>query len=149
MSDKYGKKLIVDPDQVRRRTVYLPLIRNKMPNVLKLFDFVDSTTCTGKRNETNIAPQALYMMNSKFVHERAESFAQFLLADKTLEDKSRIERAYWKALTRKPTSTEVREMFDYIGDYPKNPTAVAEDKQEAWQSFCRILMASNEFNILQ
>ena len=146
ISDVYGKKPIVDPETVKRRSVYLPLIRNKMPSVLKLFDFVDSTTSTGKRNESNVAPQALYTMNSEFIHERSGTLAKNLLADGNADDAERLERAYWITLGRKPTDQEAEMMKGYIENYPKSKDENSDHKLAAWKSFCHVLLASNEFN---
>ena len=47
--------------------MYLPLRRANLPSLLNLFDFGDAATVMGKRQSTNVAPQALFMMNSGFV----------------------------------------------------------------------------------
>ena len=54
-----------------RRTVYLPVIRNDLPALFQLFDFGDSLSVNGRRSTTNVAPQALFMMNSPLVLEAA------------------------------------------------------------------------------
>ena len=41
-------------------------------DVLNLFDFGDATTPGEGRSQTNVAPQALFMMNSDFVAEQAQ-----------------------------------------------------------------------------
>ncbi|MGI8989213.1 MAG: PSD1 and planctomycete cytochrome C domain-containing protein, partial [Bryobacteraceae bacterium] len=84
-------RLSMSPATVKRRTVYLPLRRANLPTLLNLFDFGDATTETGKRSLTNVAPQALFMMNSEFVFERSKNVAQSLLADSKLSDKQRLE----------------------------------------------------------
>ncbi len=61
--------------------MYLPLRRANLPTLLNLFDFGDATTEIGKRSLTNVAPQALFMMNSEFVIERAKNIAQAVLDD--------------------------------------------------------------------
>ena len=56
-----GRPPLIKPEEVRRRTVYLPIIRNKMPSVLRLFDFADSATSSGRRNRRqHRAPGSLY-----------------------------------------------------------------------------------------
>ena len=62
-------------DGPHRRMVYLPLRRANLPTLLNLFDFGDATTSMGKRAHTNVAPQALFMMNSEFVADRARNLA--------------------------------------------------------------------------
>lgn len=138
----------VNPDGTRRRSVYLPLYRNKLPTVLNLFDFGDATTSTGKRTQTNIAPQTLYLTNSQFIEERSESFAKYLLGDENLEDTARIEKAYRIVLARKPKPEEIKLVLDYFESYPGRPGEDLDPQQAAWKSFCKTLMASNEFHFV-
>ena len=62
-----------------------------------------------------------------------------------IDDSARIEKAYWTTLTRTPESQEVSEMLDYIAEYPVRDNA-ADKRLERWQSLCRLLLGSNEFN---
>jgi hypothetical protein len=142
-ADEYEKRPSFNPDNVPRRSVYLPLVRNKLSSVFKLFDFVDTTASAESRTESNIAPQALFMMNSEFIHARSHSLATLLLADRAPPDTARVERAYRMTLARTPTPVEVDLALTYLKKYPP---AAAETNMAAWDSFCRILLASNEFN---
>ena len=54
-----------------RRTIYLPVVRNDLPAIFQLFDFGDALSVNGRRSTTNVAPQALFMMNSPLVLEAA------------------------------------------------------------------------------
>jgi len=134
----------IDPDKSPRRTVYLPLNRNKLPTLFSLFDFGDSATSNGKRTQTNVAPQALYIMNSQFVDKQAHALAKHLLLDNN--DADRVKRAYLILLTRQPTAEEVEQALRYIGNYPTEQTKASDPREITWQGFCRVLMASNEFH---
>ena len=84
------------------------------------------------------------MMNSRFVVERALEFAARLLEDTALSDQRRVERAYLMALTRRPEPREVDTALTYIAGLEKKlekPNA----HLTAWQSFCHILLSTNEF----
>ena len=139
------------PEASMRRTVYLPLYRNRLPKLLSLFDFVDSTSSTGQRSQTNIAPQGLFVMNSKFFDGRARGFAERLLDRPSGADAARVDRAYLMALARKPTSDELQFSLDYVRNYPSSSLQkisgeTTDHQLTAWQGLCRILMASNEFH---
>ena len=137
-------RLSLDPAKSRRRTVYLPLRRSNLPTLLALFDFGDAVSTGGSRPRSNVATQALFMLNSRFVEERASSFARYLLSDKDMNDARRIERAFWTVLTRKPTDHEINEALKHIGRMEK--TWAGEDARlNAWESYCLILMTTNEF----
>jgi cytochrome c553 len=138
-------RVSLDPDTSRRRTVYLPLRRSNLPPLLTLFDFGDASATSETRISTNVAPQALFMMNSKFVAERSKSFAKFLLADVNSSDERRIERSYLLILSRKPAPREMEAALAYIRSLEQRDNLGAEAAVKAWQSYCRILMASNEF----
>jgi hypothetical protein len=77
-SENSTGRLSLSPEESHRRLVYVPLRRANLPALLNLFDFGDATTSTGKRMLTNVAPQALFMMNSGFVSERARNLAAAL-----------------------------------------------------------------------
>ncbi len=144
--DSYGfEEAYVHPDATRRRTVYLPIYRNKMPTLLTLFDFADPSASIAVRPRTSIAPQGLYFMNSDFIQGRARALASHLLQLDEIGDSARIEKAYWIALTRKPESQEVDEMLDYMAEYPVRANAT-DGRLERWQSLCRLLLGSNEYN---
>ena len=55
-----------------RRTVYGYIDRTRVPNMYLAFDFANPDLTTGKRNETIVPQQALFMMNSPLVVEQAQ-----------------------------------------------------------------------------
>jgi hypothetical protein len=139
-----GKRQRTDPDEVRRRTLYLPVRRGSIPPLLAMFDFGDATTPGEARARTNVAPQALFVRNSRFAVERARGFAKLLLADAAIGDSKRIERAYLMALTRVPEPAETDEALSYIAAMEAR-IGGGEARETAWRSFCHLLMSSNEF----
>jgi hypothetical protein len=137
-------RLSLNPEKLNRRTVYLPLRRANLPTLLNLFDFGDATTASGKRQLTNVATQALFWLNSEFLTERSLKIAESLLADQRMKDAARLESAYLRVLNRRPAQEEVDRGLKYIAGFERKfPGAHAT--RGAWQSFCRILMASNDF----
>ena len=141
-------RLSLNPEKVDRRLVYLPLRRANLPTLLNLFDFGDATTTLGKRSGTNVAPQALFMMNSDFVATRARNLARTLLDDSGPGNAQRLERAYLITLNRRPESCEIESGLAYLDQLGSEPSDSMEDL-DAWQSLCRVLMASNEFIYLE
>ena len=93
--------------------------------------------------QTNVAPQALFMMNSNFVEERSRSLAKLLLQTETA-DESRVSRAWYKVLGREPTSEESKTSLQYVQRFPVKSS---DDNARllAWSSLCRTLIASNDF----
>ena len=127
----------IDPDDYLRRSLYLPLMRNKLPSLLGLFDFGDATTATGKRSVTNVPPQALYLTNSDFALGAAAGLAERLSG----RDEQKIVQAYLRILSRQPTDLELGAAADFV--------RVHSGGRQAWSSLCKTLLASNEFHFVE
>ena len=87
------------------RAVYLPVVRDQLPESLTLFDFADPSLVTGERSTTSGPSQALYLMNSPFVIRQAEAAADACEPPHG-DDDARIKAAYLRFLARKPTDSE-------------------------------------------
>lgn len=132
-----------------RRSLYLPIIRNALFDMFQAFDMGDPSMVVAKRATTTVAPQALYVMNNPFVLEQTKALAEELLRNKAATDTKRIERAYLKLFSRPPQSTEIAEGTAYLAKYAAALEAKEKDAEKrrklAWDSYCQILLASNEF----
>jgi hypothetical protein len=143
-------RLSLNPEKLKRRTVYIPLRRANLPTLLNLFDFGDATTMTGKRQLTNVSTQALFCLNSEFLTDRSATVAKTLLADASLNDSARVEKLYLRVLNRKAEKDEIEQALKYIAAFKqkesgKQQAAGENAETKAWQSLCRVLMASNDF----
>ncbi len=139
----------IDPNTSKRRTVYLPIRRSNLSSLFNLFDFGDATTPSEGRSRTNVAPQALFMMNSKFIAERSSEMARHLLDAKNLDDTARVQTAVYETLGHKPDSEETHDLLGYIDSFQKkamdSQPKLDDPKFRAWESFCHVLIASNGF----
>jgi hypothetical protein len=136
-------RLSINPEEQVRRTVYLPLRRANLPALFNLFDFGDATTPQGRRIITNVAPQALFMMNSKFVAEQAQTLAAALVKE-IPAGRSRADKAISRILNREASAADADAMLSYVDSFQKK-FAGKMTEADAWQSACRVLFASNEF----
>jgi hypothetical protein len=135
------------------RSVYLPVFRNAVPDVLEAFDFADPNTVSGARDVTTVAPQALFMLNNSFVTSHAQAMAHRIGAEAARNDGARADLAYKLALGRPATSSERDRAVSYVNNYLRDPAATRgkiEEKArgDAWASLCQALMASAEFRYL-
>ncbi len=132
-----------------KRSLYLPIVRNMLPDVMALFDAADPNGVTSVRNETTVASQSLFMLNSPFVREQANGLAEQLFSDSTATDLMRIERAHQIAFCRMPTSEETAEAVQFLQAYLASTVSqsrpLEKRSQAAWQSYCQTLLCSNEF----
>ena len=137
-------RLSLNPEKLKRRTVYIQLRRANLPTLLNLFDFGDATSVTGRRQLTNVSTQALFWLNSEFLTDRSASLAKALLADASLNDSARVESLYRRVLNRKAEPAEIEQALKYVSTFKQKSSGENADAK-AWQSLCRVLMASNDF----
>lgn len=138
-------RLPADLDGSVHRSVYLPVLRDRLPDVLELFDFAESSLVTGSRETTNVPVQALYLMNSPFVQARAAALADRLVRESGPVAESRIQRAFQLCFHRFPTAAELAAAAVFI-DSAQADAAVSQ--KSAWAAFCQALLCTAEFRNL-
>jgi hypothetical protein len=130
------------------RSVYLMTQRIQRHPFLGLFDSPDTNTTTEKRASSTVPLQALFLMNNPNVRAEAEVFARRLLAG-AADARGRIRLAHELAYARPPRDDEVRRGLDYIERYAAElgrlGVTAPQREQEAWASYARVLLCSNEF----
>ena len=133
----------------RKRSVYLPIVRNMLPDVLALFDAADPNGVTAVRNETTVASQGLFLLNHPFVRQQSQAFAARLLSDGQQSDEQRIELAHRLAYGRSAILIEKEDTTGFLRAFQESATLAekseAERRSMAWQAFCQSLLCSNEF----
>jgi Protein of unknown function (DUF1549)/Protein of unknown function (DUF1553)/Planctomycete cytochrome C len=122
------------------RTVYLPIVRDGLPEILTLFDFPDPSLILGERATTTVPAQSLYLMNNPFVIRQAEGMAEKLLAIDG-DDAVRLTRAYQLCYARSPSESELKGGKKFVADYGKN-----HGRHSTWSALCQALFASAEFS---
>src|SRR4029077_160669 len=105
--------LPTDLDGSRHRSVYLPVLRDRLPDILDLFDFADPSLVTGVRETTNVPVQALYLMNSPFVQSRATALSPRLERE-AATDAVRVERAFLICFNRMPAADEKARCLSFL-----------------------------------
>jgi mono/diheme cytochrome c family protein len=142
-----------------RRTVYLPVVRNDLPALFQLFDFGDALSVNGRRSATNVAPQALFMMNSPLVVEAANGTAASVLAGCDVTDERRlVERLYLRILGRPPRPDEIEPSLALVhaarsesagsGPAVSGPAAEGSARVRAWTVLGHALFCSTGFQYL-
>jgi hypothetical protein len=128
----------------RRRSVYLPVVRNHLYDVFELFDFADASTPNGDRATTTVAPQALFMLHGEPVLDAAAALAASLLSRPDLDDAGRIARLYETAYGRPPDARESRRAALYLERFARTLPS-GSSTEAVWQALCQVILASNEF----
>jgi len=134
------------------RSIYLPLIRDQIPEFLSVFDFPDASLVNGDRDTTNVASQSLFLMNNAQVQALADAFAQ-RVAKFEGDSKERLSYAYQLAFGREPTPQEKQAIANFWTRFPQEVAKnkkIPKDKIQgvALSAFCQGLLASAEFRYL-
>jgi hypothetical protein len=140
----------------KRRSIYVPVIRNHLYDMFQLFDYTDASVLNGDRNTSTIAPQALFLMNSEMVSNLTLALADRLLDDNT-DSTQRIRRLYLDAFGRPPSDGEVSDGIRFLSQFGTllHQNDVESDDSEldwersAWQAFCQAVVLSSEFVYLR
>jgi len=105
-----------------RRSIYLPVLRNSRPEILKLFDVANEHESTTQRVETIVPTQALYLLNSSSAFRQADSMAMRVLDEVTSRSEPKtsdqageiVDLAYRLALGRTPSDVETRQALEFL-----------------------------------
>lgn len=127
------------PIQEFERTIYLPVIRTAaQPGSAKLrdvFDFTQPAQISGKRTETAVPTQALFLLNSEMLRTRATELATDLTQAES-NTGARFEMLWLRVLNRPITSAERDEANAFLKSLPAD---------KAWIELSHALLSSNEF----
>ena len=100
---------------VPRRSIYVNVRRNSLDPFLRVFDFPEPFSATGRRDTTNVPAQSLTIMNDPQVVTSARSWAKHVLADQALQtDHQRINQMFQAALGRPALDTEVNQSLQFL-----------------------------------
>jgi flagellar biosynthesis/type III secretory pathway chaperone len=138
------------PSQEFERTIYLPVMRTGFPGADRIrsyFDFVDPAQIAGKREQSVVPTQSLFLMNNDFFRRRSRSMVEQLLASASTQEE-RLEQLWMRVLARPMTAVERNEAIAFLDDSRSH--VANEPNQSAtdiivWQELCHSLMSSNHF----
>ena len=134
------------------RSVYLPVIRNDLPELFDVFDFANPHATTGSRPQTMVATQGLFMLNDQLVMDAAEATARRVLAsDAGQGPKMMINRMFEVILNQPATEEDRADMLRFVHDTHERLSAegAEEPNVRAWALACHALFASSRFQFLE
>lgn len=102
-----GVEMTTEPFTVRR-TVYGFVERQNLPGLFRTFDFASPDATSPQRFSTTVPQQALFLMNSPFVIERAKSLLARPEIKSASSDEQKIQQMYRVAFQRSPDKDEVK-----------------------------------------
>lgn len=127
----------------KKRTVYLPVARNNPATELAIFDAANPDLVSGRRPQTTVPTQALYLLNSDFMHEQSAVLGKMAL-DAAEAPGAEVDYLYQTLLGRAPNPVESQRALGLIADLSGGSEDPAH-LQEACGHLAHVLMASTEF----
>src|SRR5262245_7136437 len=118
---------VYDKYESNRRSIYLPVLRSMLYDVFQAFDFADPSSPNGDRATTTVAPQALFMRNSKLVSDQSGKLAVGLLHDEAPDNGGRVRQLYERALGRPASDAEVARALEFVRQYQAAVRDAARD----------------------
>ncbi len=131
------------------RSIYLCMLRHAPPPELSAFDLPDGVGIAGRRDETTLPTQSLFMLNNPFVVGQADALATRVLDQDDREDAVRIREIFRRIISRDPSDSELKSTAEYVRALERSlGSEYAETEMrriKAWSSLCQALFATNEF----
>lgn len=119
-------------EEFPHRSVYLPVVRCHIYDLLTLLNFPNSTAPVGKRDNTTVATQALLMLNNPFLMDQAAK-----VATSVRQSEDPLNELHLRLFT-KPIGKEERAWANEFLE-------ASDDDESAWNTLCHTLLISNNF----
>lgn len=137
LKDGYPKD-VKDTPATWRRTVYMFHKRVVQHPLMQAFDAPTAAASCGRRDSTTVAPQALALLNDRFVRARAEDFARRLEKEAGPAASAQVRLAWRLAFNRPPSYTELETAAAFLGEGER-------PREQRLADFCQAIFAMNEF----
>jgi hypothetical protein len=148
-----------DGPELWRRSVYVTQKRTVGAPIMDLFDPPDAVSSCPKRSTTTVAPQALQLLNNKFVVGQSSLFAERLRNETGKDPVQQVDRAFRLSYGRPPDAQELEASIEFLkgqANYHQrlavtlqeqgvDPAEIPEPDKAALVDLCHSLFNSNEF----
>ena len=132
------------------RSVYLPVIRNDLPEVFEAFDFADPHKTTGARSKTTAAAQGLFMLNDKTVLAATDAAAKRLIEEIPSNEEARIQRMFQLCFNEAASDAERDQILKFIATSKQRleSEGAGNADTQAWALAFHALISSSRFQFL-
>ena len=144
-STRHGWKVSKSAAARNRRSIYIHAQRNLPYPLLQVFDLPDMHESCARRAKTTVAPQALFMLNSRLIERLAERFSRRVQVA-SRDNAGRIRLAIRWAFGRSISDQELKTLASVL-EADSEPAAADKKKRagEIWNDFCHALLNASEF----
>ncbi len=142
-----------------RRAVYILHRRQTPVSLMDAFDQPSMTPNCTERRRSNVATQALHMMNGSMSWDIARYMAGRVIDEAGLDPAKQVEAVYLRAYARRPSAAETDLALTAIAEFAKQwPLRLAADNSDAprttnaqWlglANYCHAILNSAEFSFI-
>ncbi len=134
-----------------RRSIYIQVRRSRPLAVLETFDVPSVAPNCTQRSSSNVAPQALLLMNSDFIVRYAELFSEHIQQFGGESVTDRISYAWQRANGQRIDEDTMVALTEFLENQQqellnsREGMPADEAEQVAWAMLCQALFASNQF----
>jgi hypothetical protein len=118
-----------------RRTLYGKIDRLTLPGLYRAFDYPDPSTSNPRRDQTTVAPQALFLMNHPFAIDAARAMLKRPDVAGEADLSQRVDRLYHLCYGRTPRAEETAVARAFLAD----------GSAANWEQYVQALLIANEF----
>jgi hypothetical protein len=120
-----------------QRTIYGFVDRLNLPGLYRTFDFPDPSTTSPRRDQTTVAPQALFLMNHPFMIDVSRAILARADIAGMGDPANKIDRLFHLLFSRSPSEQELTAIREFL----KEPAG----NSRRWRSFAQAMLMANEF----
>jgi Protein of unknown function (DUF1553) len=137
-----------------RRTVYGFIDRQNLDGLYRTFDFAVPDATSPRRFVTTVPQQALFLMNSPFLHEQSRRLSASIRPEASSDPSDGIRRLYRRVLLRAPEPDELAMAEEFLRRQsgPAAPDGWSRfvpgkvgGSLSTWEQLAQVLMLTNEF----
>lgn len=154
------KEVTVQPTKAGlRRSIYVLHRRQTPVSLLDAFDLPTMTPNCTERRQSNVATQALHMMNGSMAWDLAKYMAGRVIDEADGDRARQVELVYLRAYGRRPAAEETKMGLDAIAEFREQwPARLTADNGDApraasasWlalANYCHAILNSAEFSFI-
>lgn len=132
----------------KRRTLYGYINRFNLDPTLRVFDFPTPMQTQPGRDESIVAPQSLFTMNSRIVIDQSVALTELPEFTACESDAARTTRLYLAVLQRESTPPEIERIGKFVEQQSRFFPSTKSELKTPWPLVAQALLMSNEFQYL-
>jgi hypothetical protein len=132
------------------RSLYLPMIRNDLPELFDAFDFADPHAATGARPRTMAPAQGLFMLNDEMVVELSEQTVR-RVCDGISTPEGKLNALFEAVFNCLPSESETREFLRFVESTERSLKAEGETdpSHRVFSLVCQTMFSMSRFQFIE